>query len=238
MLKIVNPFHISYSSPFTSPSNGCTIHNMTEAVFYIGKTHVDNGIEHHIKEQLCRDLNFREWRNTVPSRTPSKLSKYKNGYFTIYDSQQEILNHGIELPIGQQLVHGGLWWTRENICILDRPLSSTFNPQIALAEAGRHPICFDNGRIDLFLMTIISHGIKAFPYSITRGKLAYEYEVLIQAGAKLILKKEYCVSENYALGKIIPYLPSLIRNDGKIFVLEVDIVFDNSIFRNYEGRFI
>ena len=233
MLRQINPFEASSYSPASNQNKVVVVHNTKEATHYMAIVHADNGLEHHINEQLRKDSDFKEWRKAVPSRTPLSLSKYQNGYtMDSYELQKDILEFGISLPIGQKLVHGGLWWTSKNTCVLDRPLSTTFNPQVALREADRHPICFDNGRIDLFLLTIRSEGVKAFPYSITKGKHANEDEVVIQAGVKLVLKGIHCDSNDYILGKSIPGIDFVRQNNCKVNVLDVDVVLDYTVFQN------
>lgn len=224
-VNVVNPFEKTYVS---SNKDNKIIHNLYEASLYMGEVCDDTKLEYHVDSHLKQDKNFKNWRNNVPSKTPAGLLKYKNDYVShseshnniliLNEAQKDIVDYGIFLPLGQQLVHGGVWKSNTDSLVLDSPLSTSFNPQVALRLAERNKYCFCNKKIDLLVLNVISPDVIAFPFSITRGKHKNEDEVVIQAGAKLIIRKKCTVNsrKNKICGEIN-------KNNWNVNVLYVDV---------------
>lgn len=171
------------------------VNSPLEAAIYISKRRADNGLENHIDNFLEKSNEFKNWRNHMPSPTPKCFTNYQQAY-PLSEEKLEEVNRCIwqipnfTLPIGQILFHGGKWLEYGNKMLLERPLSTTFCPQVALRECEWNGKAYDNGEIGLWVITIKSNKIPAFIYRIKGTKMGNEKEVLLPKGIYLEIKNK------------------------------------------------
>lgn len=173
-----------------------------EAANHIGRVGMDNGLGNHINDTLDSDSSYPVWRREMPSSTPPGLKNYKSSY-PAYDAAQvnsEIDTHGAFLSPGQVLFHAGVWPDR-NLLVTDRPLSTSFCPQVALRNAEHKGKAYDANRIDLIVLRVAASATKAFAYKRKGLRLGHENEVLFAAGASLSLISQTLVRPDHPVGK-------------------------------------
>jgi len=130
------------------------ISNAYDAATYIAKVGADNRLGDFINYALDNSDAYKSWRKAMPSKTPDELSRYKKCYphCNFEQVSVEIEMAGHVLSEGQYLFHAGLWPTSGNHFLTNRPLSSSFCPQVALRNADHKGKGYDAGQIDLFVL--------------------------------------------------------------------------------------
>ncbi|WP_303749740.1 hypothetical protein [Stenotrophomonas pigmentata] len=179
-----------------------TVANAHEAATYIGRVGADNGLGNVINGALDNSVAFKHWRQAMPSKTPDELSRYQKSYpycdFAQVSAEIEAI--GQVLSEGQCLFHAGLWPGDDRLTT-DRPLSTSFCPQVALRNADHLGKGYDAGRIDLFVLRATSPRTNVFAYKRKGTNLGHENEVVFASGANLKLVSTGLVSTNYPAGK-------------------------------------
>jgi len=211
-LPLVNPFSTPYESwsmRRASPEDMRKIANATgsmttevqdqlratvstsrEATVYIAGVGMDNRLEGHIDKALASDPAFAAWRASMPTKTPSELTQYQRLYpkFDAAKVDAAIEAHGVLLSEGQVLIHAGLWPDlNSSVCVMDRPLSTTFCPQVALRNAEHMGKAFDANRIDLMVLRVLQPKTKVFSFRVRGTEKGHEKETLFASGATLRL---------------------------------------------------
>lgn len=173
-----------------------------EAATYMGSVGADNGLGNYINDSLSSSQAYRCWRQAMPSKTPDELSRYQKSYPRCNFDQvsEEIEAIGHVLSEGQYLFHAGLWPGGDHL-VTDRPLSTTFCPQVALRNADHKGKGYDAGRIDLFVLKATNPKTKVFAYKRKGTNLGHENEVLFAADAELSLRSTVVVNTDYLAGK-------------------------------------
>lgn len=190
-----------------------------EAAIHIGRVGVDNGLDSHINAALDSDRNYAVWRRVMPSATPLGLKNYKRSY-PAYDAAQvnnEIDVHGAFLSPGQVLFHAGVW-PGGNSLVTDRPLSTSFCPQVALRNAEHKGKAYDTNRIDLIVVSVAASATKAFAYKRKGLMLGHENEVLFAPGASLSLISQTLVRHNHPVCKL-----HCSQKRVPLYVLEIEL---------------
>lgn len=198
--------------------------NPLEAAHFIAARGADGGLGNHINNALDRDAGYTQWRRSMPSATPPGLKDYKSRY-PFYDPaqvQDEINAHGVVLPVGQELFHAGGWPGGASL-VTDRPLSTSFCPQVALRNADHKGKAYDEGRIDLFVVRVAASSTKAFVYKRRGLSLGHENEVVFAAGATLKLISETLIRDDYSAGKVGEHA-RLVTKNVPVYVLEIDLI--------------
>lgn len=193
--------------------------NPLEAAHYIANRGADGGLDSHINGALDQDAGYMQWRCSMPSATPPGLKKYKSSY-PYYDAAEvdaEINAHGVLLPIGQELFHAGVWPGGRSV-FTDRPLSTSFCPQVALRNAEHRGKAYDAGHIDLVVVRVAATGTRAFVYKRKGLSLGHENEVVFAAGATLTLISRTLIHNNHTVGKA-----HCNNKHVPIYVFEVDL---------------
>lgn len=196
-----------------------SVSNANEAANYIAGVGADNGLGNFINNALDNSAAYISWKQAMPSKTPAELSKYQKSY-PYCDLQQvsaEIEAVGHTLCEGQSLFHAGLWPGGSHM-VTDRPLSTSFCPQVALRNADHNGKGYDAGRIDLFVLKATSPKTKVFSYKRKGTNLGHENEVVFTAGAELWLRSEQLICSNYPAGKY-----GFPNKRISVYVLTVDI---------------
>lgn len=83
----------------------------------------------------------------------------------------------------------------------ERPLSSSFCPQVALRNADHKGKGYDAGRIDLLVLRATNPRTNVFAYKRKGTNLGHGNEVLFAARANLTLTSSELVSVDYTAGK-------------------------------------
>jgi len=179
-----------------------TVTNAHDAATYIGRVGADNGLGNFINGALDNSLAYKHWRQAMPSKTPDALSRYQRSYPHCDFAQvsAEIERIGQVLSEGQCLFHAGLWPDGARL-ITDRPLSTSFCPQVALRNADHLGKGYDAGHIDLFVLRATSPSTNVFAYKRKGTNLGHENEVLFAAGANLTLVSAEVANTDYPAGK-------------------------------------
>ncbi|MBZ9783934.1 hypothetical protein K9857_20575 [Pseudomonas sp. REP124] len=171
--------------------------------------------------RLRKSSSFLLWRIVMPARTPPALTKYKSAYakYSLCNTDFEIHAIGAVLASGQYLFHAGTWpGGDKDEFTTRRPLSATFCPQVALANAIHRYKAFESGKIDILVLRASAPKTNVFAYKINRGSHAHEKEVLFACGAKLNIISRRLISDGCKV-----YDSNSNFKEVPIFVLEVDI---------------
>ena len=196
-----------------------------KAAIHIIEAGADNGLENFIDEALNKSQHFKLMRNSMPQRTPDKIFNYQKKYphCDFAEVDQVINKYGDILAEGQYLFHGGLWPNGlGNNFITDRPLSTSFCPQIALRNAEWGGKAYEANEINLFVLKVVNPRTKVFVMRIRGTNLGHEKEVLFSSGALLTLKRKTLIKEAYKVCKVVNGVDAIEKN-VPAYVLEVDI---------------
>jgi hypothetical protein len=191
-----------------------------EAAKYIAFVGADNGLGTHINSALDSCPNYASWKKAMPPATPYALKKYQKEY-PFYDSNavsREINTVNAKLSVGQTLFHAGLWPRDTNVLITDRPLSTSFCPQVALRNAEHGAKAYDANRIDLFVLNVTEPCTNVYAFKRKGTNMGHENEVLFAAGASLSLKSKTCINDQYLACKY-----DMPNKKISVYVLEIDI---------------
>lgn len=222
--RMATPEEFAQSSKMLVPVEICMLQNYHQAILCAFKTLSTNQIETLVENILKENKEFKQWRSCMPSRIPDALSKYQKSYgkcdFKTVD--EEINNIGYKLSEGQQLIHGGLWRDLSAKIPTDRPLSTTFCPKVAITETFHCGKAYDNGRIDIIILTVVNPNTNVYIFNQGRSSLGHEREVLFASGATLTKKNEIQIEEKYLVHKYDKNLGELEKT-VPVYIIEADI---------------
>lgn len=179
-----------------------TVANAYDAAVYMGRVGADNGLGDFINAALDDSPAHKQWRQAMPSKTPDALARYQKSYpnCDFAKVSAEINEIAQVLSEGQCLFHAGLWPDCATL-VTDRPLSTSFCPQVALRNADHRSKAYDAGRIDLFVLKVTSPKTNIFAYKRNGTNLGHENEVLFAEGANLKLVSSEVVNTDYLAAK-------------------------------------
>ena len=179
-----------------------TISTSEDAVKHAIENYGDNDLQNHISDALSSNKEFKALRGEVPSKTPKELSNYQKKYDRNdnkikNEADKKIKEVGTTLANEQELFHGGkLIDTKENNKLtLSFPLSTTFDPVIANIEAIHNGKAYDEGELNISIITNKNSKAKCFPFRHKGTSFGHEKEVLISSGAELVVKEKKKISE-------------------------------------------
>lgn len=192
-INIINPFHTQCSArihdsyPDYVPRS--PIKSLLDAAHVLAFSGANSDIAWHIENELENGGEYANWRAKMPQITPQVLLHYQQLY-PISPAQMslannEIINHGIMIPHGQILFHGGQWKGMKALTQLSAPFATTFCPQVAMREAEHSGKAYNEGYIDLMVITVEDPQIKAFVFDMHEPEKGNELEVLFEAGATI-----------------------------------------------------
>ncbi len=200
------------------------VENHLDAAKYILKAVTDNGLENHIENYLRDSFKFNTILNIMPKITPTSIVNYKES-FQANDLEQvsiDINNYGNILHNNQYLFHGGFWSPKKNnLIIIDRPLSTSFCPQVALRNAEWKGKAYDSGEVHLFVLRVTNPKTKVYIFSLA-GELGNEKEVLFSSGAKLEIRNKILIRTDYNVCKA-GNNSNTLQKQISAYILEVDI---------------
>ena len=133
-----------------------TIRTLEDAVKHVIENYGDQNLQNHISNALNSSKEFKALRAKVPSKTPKELSNYQKKYASndnkIKDkADKKIQEIGTLLPKEQELFHGGK--LIDTKITLSSPLSTTFDPVIANIEAIHKGKAYDEGELNINIIT-------------------------------------------------------------------------------------
>lgn len=181
-----------------------TIADHFSAAEYILKYEADNGLEFRIDAYLHDSKEFNDLLNAMPKDLPRSVYDYKHGYA---DCQldavtSDIEKYGVNLSEKQYLFHGGFLACKPgDHFVLNRPLSTSFCPQVALRNAEWKGKAYEAGEVHLLVLNVVTSKTKAFVFALD-GELGNEKEVLFSSGLELIVRSKTLVRNNYSVSKI------------------------------------
>lgn len=161
-------------------------------------------IDHHVINYLKKNTEYKKWRSVMPHPTPEPLISYQEDYppedFEAVNSL--ISKHGMLIPEGQVLFHGGSWPLEKSGGMMEsfltkRVFSTSFCPRVALNNGDWMGKAFDAGRIDIMVITIKNTNKKAFVFSLDEGTNSHEMEVLFEKSVQLNLISSSTVNLNF-----------------------------------------
>lgn len=175
-----------------------TLSNPYTAAMHMCKVGADNCLGNHIEESLDNDRNFQTMLSLMPKEIPEIFIKYKlaPNSVSFLDLHGAILDINMCLSKHQYLYHGGIWDKNRESIITQRPLSTSFCPQVALRNAEHNNKAFDAGRIDLFVLMVVESSTPVFVYPEIEDSVN-EKEVLFSSGARLKKRWEHKITDNY-----------------------------------------
>ena len=186
------------------------------------RVRTDNALESHIDRALDASSEYRALRDLMPQNAPEPLSSYQAEFskdgFELADKAIKI--HGVVIPEGQFLFHGGHWPSEGSSMTTLRPFSTSFCPQVALRNAEWKGKAYDAGRVDLLVVRVATPKTQAYVYS-REGDHGNEKEIVFASGAKLTR-----VCETHILDIPVSKMTSGLRQEEKIvpaYLVEVEI---------------
>lgn len=172
------------------------------AIAYLQYEKMEAGqvINTHIIDHLENSAEHKQWRGNVSRQTPAELLKYKKTPSSCDLSQvdKSIKEQGIILPQGQKLFRCALWSGNFKA---SQPISTTFCPQVAGVNFKFGGKAYDARAMHLWVLTVRAKDVRAFPYSLTQGKLSNELEVLLSSGLNFDETGRDIISQSYTLTK-------------------------------------
>ncbi|CZV89494.1 Uncharacterised protein [Enterobacter cloacae] len=169
-----------------------TIYHPMDAAEFLAANQHESRLDRFVVKFLDTSEEYLKWLSHMPSVVPVELLDYQGSYppkdFNIID--QAVKKHGIHLPDGQFLFHGGLWPSDENAepystFVTDRVLSTSFCPKVALNNGEWRGKAWDADRLDLIVIKTNASKTKAFIYDKELAGHGHELEVLFAKGATL-----------------------------------------------------
>lgn len=179
------------------------VENHHEAAHYMLRHRVDNALERHVEDGLD-GAAFNGMLSMMPSEVPSSIVDYKHNYpnYNLSLISDQIESVGGNLHEGQFLFHGGFCPGDEGQSVaLDRPLSSSFCPQVALRNAEWRGKAYESGELHILIIRIVRPSPKAFIFP-RGGELGNEKEVLISPRSIMRVMKKIHVTNDYRVCKV------------------------------------
>jgi len=177
--------------------------NAFEAAAYMAKVDMDNGLEFSIDRYLDGDPAYAEWTDAMPSPTPPALERYQEEYpeCDFAAANQDVRDCGDVLSEGQFLFHAGRWPDGVDSFVTDRPLSTTFCPQVAMRNMDHKAKAHDAGQIDLLVLRAHQPRTLVFAFERRETMMGHEKEVLFATGAELTFRSRTLIKSDYRAAK-------------------------------------
>lgn len=174
------------------------ITDAVDAATYVAGEGTDQRLRNYINDFLDSSEEHRAWRRSMPSATPTQIATYQKAMPRCNLSlvSQEIGEIGQVLSPGQRLFHAGVW-PQSGLLTTNRPLSTSFCPDVALRNAEHRGKAYHSGRIDLLVLEAYSPATPVFVYRRKGTTSGHENEVLFAAGAQVTITGSNPVRADY-----------------------------------------
>lgn len=204
-MNIINPFHTQCSAriPDIYPDHvpRSPITSWLDAAHVLAFAGANSDIAWHIENELANGGEYASWRAHMPPVTPQILLDYQQLYplspARMAQADNEVNTHGMMIPHGQILFHGGQWMGKKTVTKLSDPFATTFCPQVAMREVEHSGKAYKEGYIDLMVITVIDPQVKAFVFDMDEPEKGNELEVLFAAGATITVTSRTSMGHNY-----------------------------------------
>lgn len=199
-----------------------TISNHIEAAARMLRVGVDNALESHVDRQISESSQHKELLAKMPERVPERLASYQSEHQAhLFREADEAINaHGVAMPEGQFLFHGGVLSGNDHPFTTTRPLSTSFCPQVALRNAEWRGKAFDAGRVELAVLRVQGQSHRAFVFG-SDGDHGHEKEVVFASGMQVTRRSETHVADVDVV-KVTTSLQEF-RKKVPAFLVEFDI---------------
>lgn len=170
-----------------------------EAASHMLQRSLDNVLERHIDQILDSSPEFNNMLRNMPKDIPSSIDDYKQKYpaCDLGQVSTDINDFGILLSEGQYLFHGGRCRLEVgDVLVTDRPLSTSFCPQVALRNAEWRGKAYDSGEVHLIVLRVKDPTTKTYVFNI-ESELGYEKEVLFSSGARVEIRSKTLIRNDY-----------------------------------------
>lgn len=201
------------------------VQNHFAAASYMLMRGADNALESHVENELNISPDFSKMLGFMPEETPVSIVEYKHSFpsYCLPTVLEDIERFGRKLHEGQTLFHGGFCSLEQGESMLtDKPLSTSFCPQVALRNAEWKGKAYDAGEVHLLVLRITGASPKAFVFPLS-GELGNEKEVLIAAHIRMTIMSKTLIRNDYDVCKVDERLDEH-RKFVPAYVLEVDVV--------------
>ncbi len=196
-LALIDPF----KSPYTDGQT--LISTALEAANHIAVHYPDNGLGNYVCNALDASATYKAWVKAMPRKKPKAIATYQSNYDKRDDAavNGDILTYGDTLEVGQMLFHGGHWTGGTGTTVISRPLSTTFNPNVAFVSALWKAKAYDAGQLDLIVLETMTAATKAYVFN-GRGKFSHEREILLPANTSLKFVRQTCLQTAFNVTKV------------------------------------
>lgn len=196
-IRISVPFNL-FESPYKK--NEVYIANYEDWIKELVKENgFNNAYSNYFNEIQDKNLNFKDLISKMPKKVPKIFDLYQKNTDCIDNSQlnEEIKNTEIEIPVGQEILHGG--FLSSESFVTQRPLATTTDAQVAFREAEHTELKLNKNRIDINILTVKQSGIKAVVFETENGDFSHEREILFESNLYLRKNSEEEISNNYSM---------------------------------------
>lgn len=204
-----------------------TISTSLDAAKHVAEKSADPKMQRHISDALDNNEALKKIKQKMPSKTPKALTDYQQKYSDVdkIKANDEINKIGVFLPDGQELYHGGnLTGVEDNSLITNNPLSTTFDPQVALRNAEHNGKAYDEGQININVIKVKDPKTKAFVYKQKGTKFGHEKEVLFASKAKIKIIKQHIIStERKAYKASKEIAGKILEKIVPVYVTEIEL---------------
>lgn len=199
-----------------------TISSHVEAAARMLRVGVDNALESHVDRKISESSQHKELLAKMPEQVPEVLASYQSEYqvHLLREADEAINAHGVAMPEGQFLFHGGVLLGNEHSFITTRPLSTSFCPQVALRNAEWQGKAFDAGRVELAVLRVQGQSHRAFVFG-SDGDHGHEKEVVFASGIRLTLVSKIHVTDVNVVK--VSHLLQEFRKKVPAYLVEIEI---------------
>lgn len=149
-------------------------------------TEIDNALKNNSNYKKAKAL-----------KTPKSLLNYQktNNKAHMDKINVDIIESGVILSPGQEVIHGGLPNTKVgDVIITTQTLSTTLDPNIAVNNADYLDKAYEAEELNINILKIESDDIHALVFN-GKTKMGHEKEVILEKGLELVIEERTKVSE-------------------------------------------
>lgn len=192
------PMVLELINVFANPYKAITNH--LDAAKYAIQNPIDRGLDIHIEALLEQQRKQANWVLADKIKISKALHTYQHKYAksdkTQVDAEIKLLR--LTLTSGQIVYHGGVLNVDQSqkIVVLKHPLSTTFNPKVAVSEAIHKGKAYLSKALHLNVIKVQNPNVNVYPFK--QGlRMSLEEEILFEAGINLKRGRDAIVDSNY-----------------------------------------
>lgn len=196
----------------------CDICNHEELAEYVVKTGSNNNTRSVVDNKLNEN---KQYKDSQIKKTPPATLKYKDTNSAKLQNKvnEEIQKHGVILHTDQVLYHGGLFNIKDKTNP-KRTLSTTLNPEVALAECYHKGKAYKEGEVNINILTIKDDDIKAIVFN-NRIKMSHEREILLEQDLEFVTKckKQYGTTKFAA----VKDTTNMVEKEVPVYITKIEV---------------